>query len=166
MFCLRSWIPVLFFLSVSNQCRNKCCVLLISASSNASPVYLILFLCAYYMLTRPCVYCSLLLAILVIALFDFQADWFEPRHLPSAPATCANETNSSVPLQDVLAEGATLLASAINQTAGSLVEAAAGAVSKRIPGRLGWTTFGTEWIKNVASKREIRIPCVNAIIRL
>ncbi len=135
-------------------------------SSNAAPVYLILFLSAYYMLTRPCVYCSLLLAVLVIAFFDFQADWFEPRHLSSAPATCSNETNSSAPLQHVLAEGATFPASAVNQTAGSLVEAVAGAVSKKIPERLGWTSLGTEWIKSVASKREIRIPCVNAIIRL
>jgi len=61
MFCLRSWIPILFFLH----------------RTNASPVYLVLFISATYFLNRPCVYCSLLLAILVVSLFDFGTEWFE-----------------------------------------------------------------------------------------
>src|ERR1700761_6878144 len=95
MFCLRSWIPILFFLYVPaapdrEQMAN------VNTSTNASPIYLILFISATYILNRPCVYCSLLLAILVVALFDFHGDWFEPRYLSATTLSQAgNATHTS-----------------------------------------------------------------------
>jgi len=100
MFCLRSWIPIFFFLT------------------NASPIYLVLFITATYSVNRPCVYCSLLLAILLLALFDFRAastapspttmstgpdNWFEPRYRryaafsggASSASTLASPANST-----------------------------------------------------------------------
>ncbi|KFH48499.1 hypothetical protein ACRE_006950 [Hapsidospora chrysogenum ATCC 11550] len=71
MFCLRSWLPLLFI------------------PTNASPAFIFLFFVCTYFLNRPCVYCSLLLLVLFFTscnwsdrcFFDFgSADWFASRH--------------------------------------------------------------------------------------
>ncbi|KAJ9429602.1 bladder cancer-related protein BC10-domain-containing protein [Fusarium oxysporum] len=48
MFCLRSWLPLLFI------------------PTNASPAFIFLFFICTYFLNRPCVYCSILLLILFL----------------------------------------------------------------------------------------------------
>ncbi|EGR44581.1 uncharacterized protein TRIREDRAFT_112068 [Trichoderma reesei QM6a] len=48
MFCLRSWLPLLFI------------------PTNASPAFIFLFFICTYFLNRPCVYCSVLLVILFL----------------------------------------------------------------------------------------------------
>ena len=73
-----------------------CTARLTLSSTNASPIYIVLFLTATYALQRPCVYCSILLFVLVFSLFDFHADWFEPRWQPSAGGPTLTETAGSL----------------------------------------------------------------------
>ncbi|KHN95512.1 Bladder cancer-related BC10-like protein [Metarhizium album ARSEF 1941] len=88
MFCLRSWLPLLFI------------------PTNASPAFIFLFFVCTYFLNRPCVYCSILLLILFLTscnwsdrcFFDFRSNWFLPRPStvdPSLTATVAEMANST-----------------------------------------------------------------------
>ncbi|KAL0260421.1 hypothetical protein SLS55_004108 [Diplodia seriata] len=159
MFCLRSWIPILFFLT------------------NASPVYLVLFISATYFLNRPCVYCSLLLAILVIALFDFNTSWFEPngRYHPDADAvSAANDSyvppsNASMAL-DVAMETVSLLAGTVNNTAGALVSAAMDGIKRKrgTPDAAAHVAAGAsaDWGKGLFARKEWKVPCMDVIVRL
>ncbi len=162
MFCLRSWIPVLFFLSViSSSGRDTAANV---HRSNASPMYLLLFLSANYFLHRPCVYCSLLLAVLVVALFDFKTNWFEPRHISSAPEAPSNQSQSPAILPEALFDGVSVLTTAINDTAAAIMGAAVGEASKRLRPKSDWGGLGFfDWLRE---RGEIRISCVNAVIRL
>jgi len=147
MFCLRSWIPILFFLT------------------NASPIYLVLFISATYFLNRPCVYCSLLLAILVIALFDFHSNWFEPRYSSSAPSAASQYfANATSSLPGNMIETATLLASAMNSTAAAVVDTVVGSLlPKNVPQEQLNSTV-VEWIKSLLRK-EWRISCLDVVVR-
>jgi len=167
MFCLRSWIPILFFLT------------------NASPIYLVLFISATYVLNRPCVYCSLLLAILVLALFDFHTDdWFEPRYrradsrnsffssswstpAPSPQKRLGLNASSAVDvglmLPDAVRDALAIVAAAVNGSVAAMVDG------------VRWRTQATgqeaagsvvgEWVKNVL-RREWRINCLDVVFRL
>ncbi|KAF2085742.1 hypothetical protein K490DRAFT_74899 [Saccharata proteae CBS 121410] len=134
MFCLRSWIPILFFLT------------------NASPVYLVLFISATYFLNRPCVYCSLLLAILVFALFDFHTSWFDPntRYHPEASDGSNPSSNATIAHEFAL-DSASLVASAFSDTAG--------AVKAQI-------SSGADWGKMAFIKKEWKLPCLDVVVRL
>ncbi|KAF1844532.1 uncharacterized protein K460DRAFT_365486 [Cucurbitaria berberidis CBS 394.84] len=139
MFCLRSWIPVLFFL----------------LRTHASPVYLVLFISATYFLNRPCVYCSLLLFILVVALFDFHTPWFDPP-LPSDTTELAlNGTSAGI------VEAVGVLTQAANHTAQAVVKGA-------IEGLKEKTSAGQsyEWVKGLLGKKEWRIQCLDVLIRV
>ncbi|KAK9437373.1 Bladder cancer-related BC10-like protein [Metarhizium brunneum] len=103
MFCLRSWLPLLFI------------------PTNASPAFIFLFFVCTYFLNRPCVYCSILLLILFLTscnwsdrcFFDFQSNWFLPR-----PSTADPSFNATV-------------VQMANSTARALAGAAADAVSSK-----------------------------------
>ncbi|KAF2640962.1 hypothetical protein P280DRAFT_399511 [Massarina eburnea CBS 473.64] len=147
MFCLRSWIPVLFFL----------------LRTNASPVYLVLFISATYFLNRPCVYCSLLLFILVVALFDFHTPWFQ------APLSETTELalNGTTPFRDSIFETAGVFAQAANHTAQALVKSAAEGLRERVAGVTEQNSeAGYEWVKGLVGKKEWRVPCVDVLIRI
>lgn len=138
--------------------------LTIPSFNNASPSYLVLFLCATYFLNRPCVYCSLLLAVLVIAIFDFKRDWFEP---PSSPATSeANANESTSALQDAVLEGTAVLVSSLNSTAATLLSAASKQASQQSTGRSSWSSFGFGWLRNIIAQGELNIHSMGIIIRL
>jgi len=146
MFCLRSWIPILFFLT------------------NASPVYLVLFISATYFLNRPCVYCSLLLAILVVSLFDFQTAWFEPQ-LPTEESSTSKNVTAS--FRDPLGETASIVASAVNSTAEIMIKAAVDTIRRKtppVPQVSGGAGF--EWAKGLVGKKEWRIPCLDVLVRI
>ncbi|EKG21043.1 Bladder cancer-related BC10-like protein [Macrophomina phaseolina MS6] len=157
MFCLRSWIPILFFLT------------------NASPVYLVLFISATYFLNRPCVYCSLLLAILVIALFDFNTSWFEPNsryHPESSASPSPNDSyvppsNSSL-AADIAMETMSLLASTVNNTAGALVSAAMEGIKRKrgAPEAAASINTSADWGKGLFTRKEWKVPCMDVIVRL
>lgn len=148
MFCLRSWIPILFFLT------------------NASPIYLVLFISATYFLNRPCVYCSLLLAILVIALFDFHSNWFEPRYSSSAPSAASQYfTNATSPLHNNMMDSASLLVSAMNSTAAAVVETVVGSLAPKSAPEEQLNSTLVEWIKSLLRK-EWRISCLDVVVRL
>ncbi|KAF2734160.1 hypothetical protein EJ04DRAFT_512664 [Polyplosphaeria fusca] len=147
MFCLRSWIPILFFL----------------LRTNASPVYLILFLSATYFLNRPCVYCSFLLLILVIALFDFQSAWFET---PLPNDTSSTPLNGTSPFRDNIFETASVMASAVTNTAQALVKAAVdGLTEKAVVSTQAENAQVYEWTKGLVGKKEWRIPCLDVLVR-
>ncbi|KAL6707072.1 hypothetical protein ACN47E_004824 [Coniothyrium glycines] len=143
MFCLRSWIPVLFFL----------------LRTNASPVYLVLFISATYFLNRPCVYCSLLLFILVVALFDFHTPWFDP----PLSETAELALNGTTPLL----ESVGVLAQAANNTAKSIARSVVdGLVEKDAAAGHASGGAGYEWVKGLLGKKEWRIQCLDVLIRV
>ncbi|KAF2718560.1 hypothetical protein K431DRAFT_314868 [Polychaeton citri CBS 116435] len=155
MFCLRSWVPLLIFLT------------------NASPIYITLFLTANYALQRPCVYCSLLLMILVWSLFDFSADWFEPRSANSpsqlvAPAESWINGNST--FTDAVLETASLALSTVNGTGGSAASAVLDAIAQRAGVPEGAAANGSEsafvGLRAMLEKWQFRIPCVDVVVRL
>lgn len=134
-----------------------------SSRSEASPIYIIFFLSATYFLNRPCVYCSLLLAMVVLAVFNFQGDWFEPQSYSTSSNTAANQANSTLPR---VADGITFLASALNETAATLFEAGKSEVERRARTKVAWYAVGADWLKNIISRGELRIECMNTVIRL
>ncbi|KJY01293.1 hypothetical protein TI39_contig298g00033 [Zymoseptoria brevis] len=160
MFCLRSWVSLLVFLST------------------ASPLYTLIYLIGHFWLSRPCVYCTFLLCCVVISLLDFSADWFEPRWTDAS--TSINETatflfSGNATLTDAVMETASLALSALNGTGGSLVSSVMGGVKSNVvsgePGQLvaasipnGSNVF--EWLRGLLEKFQFRIPCVGATIRL
>ncbi|KAF2755164.1 hypothetical protein EJ05DRAFT_478968 [Pseudovirgaria hyperparasitica] len=142
MFCLRSWIPILFFLSVSN----------------ASPIYLILFVVTTYLLNRPCVYCSLLLGVLVLALFDFSTDWFAPSFSASTVlAPASNSSNTSY------VEDASALVRHVTEGVRGRLTAGGGAGTG---GEGKGATWIGEWVRNVVTRKEWRVPCLDVVVRL
>lgn len=123
--------------------------------THASPVYLILFISATYFLNRPCVYCSLLLFILVVALFDFHTPWFDP---PLAPDT------AQLALNGTMVETAGVLAQAANHTAQALVKNAFDGVKGKIGQGNGGKEY--EWVKGLLGKKEFKIQCLDVLIRI
>ncbi|XRM37912.1 hypothetical protein ABZX51_001356 [Aspergillus tubingensis] len=161
MFCLRSWLPLLFI------------------PTNASPLFIISFVTLTYILHRPCIYCSALLLILFISschwsdkcFFDLRGDWFSPRYSTALDTTASsNET----------------LASYVFETVNSTTKALAGAVVEEAQRRLAlngtlaaaastgtttsahdeWTGIGLEWLRSLLGRREWTLPCVDVKVRL
>jgi hypothetical protein len=105
------------------------------------------------------VYCSLLLFILVVALFDFHTPWFE-QPLPSSATNVATNGTS-------MGETAAVFVQAANQTAQALVKAAVQGVKEKAAGAGGQAgAAGYEWAKGLVGKKEWRIPCMNVLVRL
>ncbi|KAK3934223.1 bladder cancer-related protein BC10-domain-containing protein [Diplogelasinospora grovesii] len=158
MFCLRSWLPLLFI------------------PTNASPAFIFLFFVCTYFLNRPCGYCSFLLLVLFVTscnwsdrcFFDFGSNWFQARpggsyvYLPitgwkeSAPA---NLTAT----EDLNATASAVVAEMLNTTAGALANAATEQITRI---RTEWTGLGMEWLRSLLGRREWRIDCVDVYIRL
>lgn len=136
--------------------------------SSAPPLYLLLFLSATYILQRPCVYCSLLLAILILVLFDFNKNWFEPQLETSPTEMTSPHTNTTSAVQDVLQDSLTMATTILNGTAGVVADAVATSFTKTTTEESSttWALLGGEWLKTIFDKRELRIPCVNAVLRL
>ncbi|KAI6781600.1 bladder cancer-related bc10 [Emericellopsis cladophorae] len=137
MFCLRSWLPLLFI------------------PTNASPAFILLFFIGTYFLNRPCVYCSLLLLILFCTscvwsdqcLFDRDtSQWFHPR-----PGSSADMGASSPYLGHE-----TILPAVVG-----------GALRKMQAERAArWTGLGAEWLRNLLGKREWTVDCMGVNIQL
>ncbi|KAL2105176.1 hypothetical protein VUR80DRAFT_8815 [Thermomyces stellatus] len=138
MFCLRSWLPLLFI------------------PTNAPPVFVFLFFACTFFISRPCVYCSFLLLILFFTscywsdrcFFDVSSNWFEPR--PAIPDAGAAEFNST--MVDMLVS-----------TMSALTGAATDEVARR---KAEWTGLGLEWLRSLLGRREWRIDCMLLNIRL
>lgn len=132
--------------------------------TNASPVYLVLFISATYFLNRPCVYCSLLLFILVVALFDFSTPWFEA---PLASETAELALNGTTPFRDSIFETAGVFVQAANKTAQSLVRSAIDGIREKgveAPEISNGANY--EWVKGLVGKKEWRIPCLDVLVRI
>ncbi|KAH6684878.1 bladder cancer-related protein BC10-domain-containing protein [Plectosphaerella plurivora] len=144
MFCLRSWLPLLFI------------------PTNASPAFIFLFFVCTYFLNRPCVYCSFLLIILFLTscnwsdrcFFDFNSNWFESR-APVAPTPDLGSNDTTFALNATV--------EVINSTASALASAAADELAKK---RQEWTGLGIEWLRSLLGRREWRIECLDINIRL
>ncbi|KAF3014529.1 hypothetical protein G7054_g7998 [Neopestalotiopsis clavispora] len=147
MFCLRSWLPLLFI------------------PTNASPAFIFLFFVCTYFLNRPCVYCSVLLLILFVTscywsdrcFFDFSSNWFAPR---SSYFECTDNCTAVAQGDNGFNETAFEM---LNTTASALASAAADELSRR---KAEWTGLGIEWLRSLLGKREWRIECMDVNIRL
>lgn len=132
---------------------------------NTPPIYLILFMLATYLLNRPCIYCSLLLAILVLSLFDFQSNWFLPKHPEgSSTITTANETMSpphGLPL------AAASVASSLTHTAQAVLSLPDKMWQRgaRMDGSLVRSLFRSEWTSGLTARKEWRIRCLDVVLR-
>ncbi|CAN8104582.1 unnamed protein product [Discula destructiva] len=151
MFCLRSWLPLLFI------------------PTNASPAFIFLFFVCTYFLNRPCVYCSFLLLILFMTscnwsdrcFFDFSSNWFQPR---SYFHTAASSSLDNVALSSY--DNITAAKDMLNTTANALIGAAADRLGVATQARTEWTGIGLEWMRSLLGKREWRIECLDVYIRL
>ncbi|RBR13255.1 hypothetical protein FVER53590_09730 [Fusarium verticillioides] len=138
MFCLRSWLPLLFI------------------PTNASPAFIFLFFICTYFLNRPCVYCSILLLILFLTscnwsdrcFFDLGSNWFLPR--PITP-----DVAFTSPSGEDLTFNSTVLDMA-NTTVAAIIKSASDDLAAR---RAEWSGLGIEWLRNLLGKREWRIDC-------
>lgn len=103
-------------------------------------------------------YCSLLLFILVVALFDFHTPWFD------APLSDSAE----LALNGTVAETAGVLAQAANHTAKAVVRGAVEGVRGRVGLGQGSEAGGQsyEWVKGLLGKKEWRIQCLDVLIRV
>jgi hypothetical protein len=139
-----------------------------SCRKNASPIYLILFISATYFLNRPCVYCSLLLAILVVSLFDFNTDWFEPSTVPQLHSNATSIISDSIAhaTSNVLPE---YLVSGISSVMSAATDnAVVNAIASRSSGAASTSDVEStfmEWAKGMLRK-EWRIQCLDLVIRL
>lgn len=122
-------------------------------------MYLILFISATYFLNRPCVYCSLLLFILVVALFDFHTPWFDP----PLSETAELALNGTTPLL----ESVGVLAQAANHTMRALAKSAVDGMREKAAAA-GQASGGQnyEWVKGLLGKKEWRIQCLDVLIRV
>jgi len=156
MFCLRSWLPLLFI------------------PTNASPIFIFLFFVSTYFLNRPCVYCSFLLLILFASschwsdhcFFDFSSNWFEARHHSPSLPPIPNNAMSNQSMDQI-----SVFAGALNNTAAALTSAAMEEAKRRlangvVSGRTEWTGIGVEWLRSLLGRREWRVPCVDITVRL
>ncbi|KAI9831089.1 MAG: hypothetical protein M1826_003987 [Phylliscum demangeonii] len=181
MFCLRSWLPLLFI------------------PTNASPVFILLFIVSTYFLHRPCVYCSVLLFILFVSschwsdhcFFDVHRNWFEPRHMSSplipgymnATTTAVRATMAAGEDDDGRVAGAAAAATATATTLAYVVAAAArttaAAWTRAVVGESGrraaglqpheWSSgagLGLKWIRAGLGRREWTLPYVEVLVRL
>ena len=173
MFCLRNWISLLILLyTLSQLVRSGSTNANNANSTNASPIYVLVFLTGTYVLQRPCVYCSILLFVLVFSLFDFHADWFEPRWQPSTDRiteTASSLLSGNSTVTELLGETAGFAISAINGTGGSLASAALEGLKRKGPDTNASAQLsgsGFYWLRSVLEKKQFRIPCVDVIVRL
>ncbi|KAF2861217.1 hypothetical protein K470DRAFT_215669 [Piedraia hortae CBS 480.64] len=157
MFCLRSWIPLLIFLT------------------NASPLYVALFLFATYALQRPCVYCSILLFVLVFSLFDFSTNWFESPWGHSDGFTGVD--NATFDAKNITVNGSMILDAAglafaaLNNTNGT--GTINGTTVDELRRKLALVSLtdaavsGFEALRTSLQGRfQLRLPCLDAVIRL
>lgn len=174
---------------------NTCQVPLLVFLTSTPPIYVVLFLLAHYRLSGACVYCSvsahdpratlqrsslfqILLFVLVFSLFDFSADWFEPRwngdFVGSISSTTASFISGNATFTEALVETASIAVSAINGTGGSLASAAmdglkhkmTGTSSSAITANATNGTSGFEWLRGALDKYHFRIPCLDVTVRL
>ncbi|SPO03507.1 uncharacterized protein DNG_06190 [Cephalotrichum gorgonifer] len=140
MFCLRSWLPLLFI------------------PTNAPPIFVFLFFACTFFLSRPCVYCSFLLIILFLTscywsdrcFFDLSSNWFEPR-APMGSAVAGADTFNSTMVDMLFSTVSTLTGAATDEVVRRKTE---------------WTGLGLEWLRSLLGKREWRIDCMLVNIRL
>ncbi|KAL3477954.1 hypothetical protein BJX99DRAFT_225156 [Aspergillus californicus] len=187
MFCLRSWLPLLFI------------------PTNASPLFLISFVTLTYILHRPCIYCSALLIILFAStctwsdrcFFNLRSDWFSPRYTAgseSSPydAAAASANGSLFPAHNhsMLGPENESLAGYVFETVNQTAKALAGAVMDETQKRLysagcgadgqclssssgisgsaadELRGFGLEWLRSMVGRREWTLPCVDVKVRI
>ncbi|KKA26974.1 hypothetical protein TD95_005221 [Thielaviopsis punctulata] len=161
MFCLRSWLPLLFI------------------PTNAPPVFVFLFFVCTFFLSRPCVYCSFLLVILFLTschwadrcFFDFSHNWFIPR--PPIDGSGAGSCLYGCPTVDVVATTPAGVDSApdFNATVMQMANSTAGVLGKVILDeamrkRAEWTGLGMEWMRSLLGEREWRVDFLDIYIRL
>ncbi|KAJ5126151.1 hypothetical protein N7448_005463 [Penicillium atrosanguineum] len=159
MFCLRSWLPLLFI------------------PTNASPLFIISFVALTYIIHRPCIYCSALLLILFVSschwsdrcVFDLRSNWFAPRYTsePTEYGIMSGNATTAAPLPGDSLTGF------VFDTFNSTAKALAGAALEGAQQRFGvetkpaeWTGVGLEWLRNLLGRREWTLPCVDVKVRL
>ncbi|KAJ5090346.1 hypothetical protein N7532_009030 [Penicillium argentinense] len=163
MFCLRSWLPLLFI------------------PTNASPIFIISFVALTYIIHRPCIYCSALLLILFASschwsdrcIFDLRSNWFAPRYSYSAPTGGTGLFNQSGNATMEAPLPGDSLTGFVFDTFNSTAKALAGAALEGAQQRLGvetkpdeWTGVGLEWLRVLLGRREWTLPCVDVKVRL
>merc|ERR1712098_185074 len=150
MFCLRSWLPLLFIderladihlplLPLHILPESAMCLLLVP------PPHIIRLSCHW---SDHC-------------FFDFSSNWFEPRQSPAQSAELMNSTLSN-PTMDQLS----MYVGAFNNTAVALAGTVLEEAKRQLAIRTEWTGIGVDWLRSLLGRREWRLPCVDVYIRL
>lgn len=136
-------------LSPSPSLRSSC--LTTDRSTNTPPFYFVLFVSATWYMNRPCLYCSFLLSILVISLYDWSGNWFEPRR------TFWDEESAS--------RGHSSGGAGAGLALADVAHAVAEGIGRRVLGEER-VVSGAQWLRELVGRREWRIPCLEIAIRL
>lgn len=124
------------------------------------PLYLVLFVSAMYYLHRPCLYCSLLLTVLIISVYDFHNNWFEPQPDAASSLNAGNSTTSAV------GESIAVATSALQSAAASVAQSVTEGFARKTGVDIQPQLSAAEWLKEVFGKKEWRIPCIDVAVRL
>jgi hypothetical protein len=108
------------------------------------------------------VYCSLLLTVLVISVYDFHNNWFEPQANPASLSQAGNKTTTATALEDNLAVATSVLQSA----AASVVQLATEGFARKTGLNMQPQISVAEWLKEILGKKEWRIPCIDVAVRI
>lgn len=102
----------------------------------------------------------------MIALFDFNTVWFtSPCEKLQANQT-VNDTGSTSSLQESIGASASLLATAVNTTAEAVMNITTSRKMDKASSRSAWSIIGVGWLREAITKGELRIDCLNTVIRL
>ena len=174
MFCLRSYIPLLFLPLKASPVYVISRISRLMSCADDFCRFVISFLLLTYFLNRPCIYCSALLLILFVSscywsdqcIFDFRGDLFSPRQFTSPlPNPLPSANWSGLHESGYVGEGSFLM-TAINETASVLASAAVEEMKRRMIPRPEWTGVGLGWIRSWLGGREFRLPCLDVYVRL
>ncbi|CAC9886413.1 unnamed protein product [Aureobasidium pullulans] len=113
-----------------------------------------------YYLNRPCVYCSLLLTVLVISVYDFHNNWFEPQPDSSSSSHTGNSTTNA------LGDNISVATSVIQSAAASMAQSVADGFARKTGLDTQPQISVAEWLKEMIGKKEWRIPCIDVAVRL
>ncbi|KAJ5653190.1 hypothetical protein N7490_000193 [Penicillium lividum] len=160
MFCLRSWLPLLFI------------------PTNASPLFIISFVALTYTIHRPCIYCSALLLILFASschwsdrcIFDLRSNWFAPRYSSQSSGDYTPMSGNATTAAPLPGDSLTdFVFDSFNSTAKVLVGAAMESAQQRLGIKSQsdeWTGVGLEWLRSLLGRREWTLPCIDVKVQL
>lgn len=124
-------------------------------SATLPPAYFILFTATTWYIHRPCLYCQLLLTILVISFYDWSVDWFVPHDQYWIPENGRQINRNYTAFVTRQRGNLAAIPPIISQK-----------VRQGVSGRSISTISVGQWLRNMIGQREWHIPKLGIVLRL